>query len=139
MNAPYTISLQAFLFFCVCIYACGTPSIAADTAATDNSTPSHEAISPSDEVVSQPSYTVQQGDCLGKILREVFKLPDAIIFSPQTTLTIQKKNQHIHNLNDLHTGEKLFVPAQILQHGQKKTMASDADKQTAPSVADQAV
>lgn len=139
MNAPCTISLQAFLFFCVCMYACGTPSIAADTAATDNSTPSHEAISPSDELVWQPSYTVQQGDCLGKILREVFKLPDAIIFSPQTTITIQKANPHIHNINDLHTGEKLFVPAQILQHGPKTTMASAAGKQTAPSVAEQPV
>ena len=139
MNTQCTSSLQAFLFFCVFMYACGTLSIAADTAITDNSTFSHEAISPSDELVSQPSYTVQHGDCLGKILREVFKLPDAIIFSPQTTLTMQKENPHIHNLNDLHTGEKLFVPAQILQHGQKKTMASDAGKQTAPSVADQAV
>ncbi len=66
---------------------------------------------PADEPVSKASYIVQQGDCLGKILREVFKLPDAVIFSPQTKLTIQKANPHIHNLNALQAGEKLFVPA----------------------------
>ena len=66
--------------------------------------------------VSKTSYTVQQGDCLGKILREVFKLPEAVIFSPQTTLSIQKANPHIHNLNALQAGEKLFVPSEIQQH-----------------------
>ena len=139
MKAQSHTILWACAFFCFFMHPCGAPSLAADAANTDNSTPSHMAISPSDELVSQPGYTVQQGDCLGKILREAFKLPDAVIFSPQTILAIQKANPHIHDLNDLHTGEKLFVPEQIRQHGPNTTMASDEGKQTAPSVPKQAV
>jgi len=131
--------LWAFIVFCICMYPSSTPSLASGAATTDNKTPLHETVPPDGEPVWQPSYTVQPGDCLAKILREVFKLPEAIIFSPQTILTIQKSNPHIRNIQDLHTGEKLFVPSQILEHAPKKTMASDTGKQTGPSVAEPTV
>ena len=139
MKAHRHYILRAFVLFCICMYHGSTVSLAAGAATTDNGAPLHDSVSPTGEPVWQPSYTVQQGDCLAKILREVFKLPEAIIFSPQTILTIQKANPHIRTIQDLHTGEKLFVPSQILQHGPKKTMASDAGNQPGPSVAEQAV
>ena len=139
MSATNKNIFQALLFICLCIYAGGAQAPAADAAATDNATPAQQEHAPADIQAAKNSYTVQQGDCLGKILREVYKLPDAIIFSPQTTITVQEANPHIHNVNDLHAGQKLIVPIQILEHTARKNTNSAGHKQAAPTAAKQAV
>ena len=61
------------------------------------------------------SYTIERGDCLGKILREKFKLPDEVIFSPNTQAILMEANPHLHSLNDLRAGEQLIVPVNLLR------------------------
>ncbi len=138
MNAKKHSMLLAVLLFSASICSCGTGARAADAVSADPGTPSNEASTPTDDGSSNTSYTVQQGDCLGKILREIFKLPEAVIFSPQTALSIQKANPHIHNLNALQPGEKLFVPPDMQQHMPSKNMVPDAGTPPPPSYPEQA-
>jgi hypothetical protein len=132
MSATRHSRMLAVLLCFVSIYACCTASLAADTASADSLTPSHGTRTPTDALNSKTSYTVQKGDCIGKILRVVFKLPEAVIFSPQTTRSIQLANPHIKDLNDLQTGEKLFVPSYIMQH-MPPQMVSDERSQASPA------
>jgi hypothetical protein len=133
MKARFHIMLPAALFFLFNLCDFGTVSRAAVTAYTDNITPSQEARTSNDVRSSKTGYTVQQGDCLGKILREAFKLPEAVIFSSQTTLSMQAANPHIPNLNALQPGEKLFVPSDIQQYVPIKTVVADENKHISPS------
>ncbi|MBN2109069.1 MAG: hypothetical protein JW832_16705, partial [Deltaproteobacteria bacterium] len=132
MNRGKHRLLTALFFFCGCISTCATASLLVAASVTDNATPSHTALTPAEMPDATNSYSVRQGDCLGKILREVFKLPDEVIFSPKTCRAIQKVNPHIHDLDALQAGEKLFVPSSILLQG-RQSLVPDGEIQSGPS------
>jgi len=132
MNRRNDRLLTAVFFYCCCISTFATASLSGAAAATDNTTPAYTAPAPAEMPAAINSYSVQRGDCLGKILREVFKLPDAVIFSSKTSRSIQKANPHIHNIDALQAGETLFVPSEILQQP-PQSIVSDEEKQPGPS------
>ena len=111
MNRAKHRLLIAVFFCCGCMSAFATASLSAAASVTDNTTQSQTARTPAAMPAVKNSYLVQQGDCLGKILRETYKLPDAVIFNPKTNRSIQQANPHIHNLDALVI---LLLPSQII-------------------------
>jgi hypothetical protein len=108
-------------FYCLCtcssLYGLDSTSQAGDPAIG-------QAGSSSAHRQTDATYLIQKGDCLGKILRSSFSLPDEVIFSPRTHALMTEANPHLQNLSDLREGEQLIVPVILLQHQPQGTAYS---------------
>ncbi|MEI6127118.1 MAG: hypothetical protein WCQ99_11260 [Pseudomonadota bacterium] len=59
-------------------------------------------------------YTVKEGEHLGKILRDVYRIPEAAIFQERTGRLIKDANPHLKDTNALEKGWKIMIPPEIL-------------------------
>ncbi len=65
------------------------------------------------DTVSGVEYVVRHGDHFAKILRDIYNLPERIIFSNSTRRLFKEANPAISNLNRLEKGQKIIIPAEI--------------------------
>jgi len=72
-----------------------------------------EKTKPSD-LQSPLVHTVKSGEHLAKILRDRCDLPEEIIFSSRTYRLIQEANKQIADINELHEGQRIIIPRELL-------------------------